>query len=210
MILTQIAKFFFMLFDFFLFHVLFDTCSFVGNIDCRPVRPGKDANQPRAENDDTLEIGNADSPRRREVINDAGFGKISFFYLQSSTDERSQGGADILLEEVEDDDAAADEVEEVPDVEAAETPSAAAAADPGPGGVAVAKAVRRLSFSSGSGGNEPKKLKTSGGRAKEQRKVLKKKPVSKTKKAGLVLSVSRVHNRLREDRYANRVRFFSL
>ena len=79
MILTQIAKFFLMLFVFFLFHVLFDTCSFVGNIDCRPVRPGKDANQPRAENDDTLEIGNADSPRRREVINDAGFGKISFF-----------------------------------------------------------------------------------------------------------------------------------
>ena len=83
MILTQIAKFFLMLFDFFLFHVLFDTCSFVGNIDCRPVRPGKDANQPRAENDDTLEIGNADSPRRREVINDAGFGKISFFIFRA-------------------------------------------------------------------------------------------------------------------------------
>ena len=68
-----------------------------------------------------------------------------------------------------------------------------------------------MSFSSSTGGgNEPKKLKTSaGGRAKEQRKVLKKKnPVSKTRKAGLVFPVSRVLNRLKENRYANRVRFF--
>lgn len=118
---------------------------------------------------------------------------------------------------------AADEVEEVPDEEEAnETPSAAA--DPrgdvkaderpsaaftaDPGAAAVAKAVRRLSFSSG-GGNEPKKLKTSSGRAKELRKTAKKKPVSKTKKAGLVFPVSRVHNRLKKDRYANRVSFFT-
>ena len=82
---------------------------------------------------------------------------------------------------------AADEGEEVPDeeeanetpsagadprgdVKADERPSAAFTADPG--AAAVAKAVRRLSFSSG-GGNEPKKLKTSSGRAKELRKTAK-------------------------------------
>ena len=72
-------------------------------------------------------------------------------------------------------------------------------------------AVRRLSFSNGGGGNEPKELKTSSGGAKEQGKMLKKKKkqVSKTKKAGLVFPVSRVHNRLKEDRFATRVRFFS-
>ena len=85
-------------------------------------------------------------------------------------------------------------MEEDPGVESEERPTAGA----------VAKAVRRLSFSSGSG-NELKKIKTNSGRSKEQKKVLKK-PVSKTKKAGLVLSVSRVHNRLKTDRYATRVR----
>ena len=88
----------------------------------------------------------------------------------------------------------AEEVEEDPGVESEERTTAGA----------VAKAVRRLSFSSGSG-NEPKKIKTNSGRSKEQKRVLKK-PVSKTKKAGLVLSVSRVHNRLKKDRYATRVR----
>ena len=87
----------------------------------------------------------------------------------------------------------AEEVEEDPGVESEERPTAGA----------VAKAVRRLSFSSGSG-NDPKRIKTDG-KSKEQKKVLKK-PVSKTKKAGLVLSVSRVHNRLKKDRYATRVR----
>jgi len=172
-----------------------------GSRNCRPVRPGKDVNKPRAENDDTLEIGNVDSPSRNEGI----------------ADDPSLEGADVPLEDVEDD-VVVDEVEEVPDAEEAdETPVATAnpradekadersmaAADPG--AVAVAKAVRRLSFSSG-GGNEPKKLKTSSGRAKELRKTPKKKPVSKTKKAGLVFPVSRVYNRLKKDRYANRVR----
>ena len=96
----------------------------------------------------------------------------------------------------EEEDMAANEVEDVHDVDAEERPAA----------VVVAKAVRRLSFSSGGGGNEPKKLKTSGGTGKEQGKMLKKKPVSKTKKAGLVFPVSRVHNRLKKDRYATRVR----
>ena len=96
----------------------------------------------------------------------------------------------------EEEDMAANEVEDVHDVDAEERPAA----------VVVAKAVRRLSFSSGGGGNEPKKLKTSGGTGKEQGKMQKKKPVSKTKKAGLVFPVSRVHNRLKKDRYATRVR----
>ena len=39
-----------------------------GSLNRRPVRPGKDVNQPRAENDDTLEIGDVGSPRRSEVI----------------------------------------------------------------------------------------------------------------------------------------------
>ena len=102
------------------------------------------------------------------------------------------------------------ELDERPaDDEADVTPSAAAARPRA--NIAVAsKAVRRLSFSSaGGGGNEPKKLKmSSSGKAKDERKVPKKNPVSKTKKAGLVLSVSRVHNRLKENRYANRVRFY--
>ena len=94
------------------------------------------------------------------------------------------------------------------DVEADVTPSAAAAR-PGANIAVASKAVRRLSFSSAGGGNEPKKLKmSSSGKAKDERKVPKKNPVSKTKKAGLVLSVSRVHNRLKENRYANRVRFY--
>ena len=102
------------------------------------------------------------------------------------------------------------ELDERPsDVEADVTPSAAAAR-PGANIAVASKAVRRLSFSSaGGGGNEPKKLKmSSSGKAKDERKVPKKNPVSKTKKAGLVLSVSRVHNRLKENRYANRVRFY--
>merc|ERR1719500_2325707 len=102
------------------------------------------------------------------------------------------------------------ELDERPaDVEADVTPSAAAAR-PGANIAVASKAVRRLSFSSaggGGGGNEPKKMKmSSSGKAKDERKVPKKNPVSKTKKSGLVLSVSRVHNRLKENRYANRVR----
>ena len=81
-------------------------------------------------------------------------------------------------------------------------------------GAVAKKAVRRLSFSNG--GGEPKKLKTSSGTAKEQRRMSgkpigeKNKPVSKTTKAGLVFSISRVHKRLRENRYVSRVRFLSI
>ena len=45
--------------------LLFNKVLFVGN--CGPVRPGKDGNQPRAKNDDTLDISNINSPRRIEV-----------------------------------------------------------------------------------------------------------------------------------------------
>ena len=55
----------------------------------------------------------------------------------------------------------AEEVEEDPGVESEERPTAGA----------VAKAVRRLSFSSGSG-NEPKKIKTNSGRSKEQKSIM--------------------------------------
>ena len=106
--------------------------------------------------------------------------------FQDITEERIQERADFLLEDVEEEDVVTNALKEVP-------------------GAVAKKAVRRLSFSS-SGGNRPKKLKTSSGTAKEQRKVSKKR-VSMTKKAGLVFSVSRVHNRLKEDRYASRVRF---
>ena len=112
--------------------------------------------------------------------------------FQDNTDEHSQDGEDV--EEV---DMAVNEVESAHDVEADERSAA----------VVVAKVVRRLSFSNGGGGNEPKKLKMNSGTAKEQGMMLKKKPVSKTKKAGLVFPVSRVHNRLKNDRYASRVRF---
>ena len=76
------------------------------------------------------------------------------------------------------------------------------------GGPAASKAkvVRRLSFSSSSGENETKKLKTSSGSAKENKKATRIPPKSKSKKAGLVFSVSRAHNRLKQDRYATRVR----
>ena len=150
--------------------------------------------QPRAENDATLEISNVEAPRRSEV---AEYYCLCFIHLfQGNADEHSQEGAYSLPEDVEEEDMAANEVEDVHDVDAEERPAA----------VVVAKAVRRLSFSSGGGGNEPKKLKTSGGTGKEQGKMQKKKPVSKTKKAGLVFPVSRVHNRLKKDRYATRVR----
>ena len=145
----------------------------------------------------------------------------SLFFSQRNTDECSQEGVDV--EEVEeamvadDEEEVADEADNVElderpaDVEADVTPSAAAAR-PGANIAVANKAVRRLSFSSaggGGGGNEPKKMKmSSSGKAKDERKVPKKNPVSKTKKAGLVLSVSRVHNRLKENRYANRVRFY--
>ena len=71
---------------------------------------------------------------------------------------------------------------------------------------AKAKVVRRLSFSSSSGENDAKKLKTSSGSARENKKATRKPPKSKSKKAGLVFSVSRAHNRLKQDRYATRVR----
>ena len=145
---------------------------------------------------------------------------VIFFFSQRNTDECNQEGVDV--EEVEEAMVADEEEEEVSDeadtvelderpsdVEADVTPSAAATR-PGANIAVVSKAVRRLSFCSGGGGggNEPKKLKmSSSGKAKEQRKVPNK-PISKTKKAGLVFSVSRVHNRLKENRYANRVRFY--
>ena len=144
----------------------------------------------------------------------------SLFFSQRNTDECSQEGVDV--EEVEeamvaDDEEEADVADEADTVELGERPSdveadvtpSAAAARPGANIAVASKAVRRLSFSSAGGGNEPKKLKmSSSGKAKDERKVPKKNPVSKTKKAGLVLSVSRVHNRLKENRYANRVRFY--
>ena len=74
------------------------------------------------------------------------------------------------------------------------------------GPAAKAKVVRRLSFSSSSGEKDAKKLKTSSGSAKENKKATRKPPKSKSKKAGLVFSVSRAHNRLKQDRYATRVR----
>ena len=146
---------------------------------------------------------------------------VILFFSQKNTDECSQEGVDVeeveeamVADEEEEDADEADTVEldERPTaVEADVTPSAAAAR-PGANIAVANKAVRRLSFSSaggGGGGNEPKKLKmSSSGKAKDERKVPKKNPVSKTKKAGLVLSVSRVHNRLKENRYANRVRFY--
>ena len=105
--------------------------------------------------------------------------------FQSCNDEHGQEVVNSLTEEE------ANEVQEVSDAEAEERP----------------KAVRRLSFSNSPEANEPKKLKTSIGTANGDRKLLKKKPVSKTRKASLVFPVSRVHNRLKEDRYATRVRF---
>ena len=39
----------------------------VGTLDGRPVRPWKDVDQPRVENDCTLEVDNGDSPGRDEV-----------------------------------------------------------------------------------------------------------------------------------------------
>ena len=154
------------------------------------MRPGKDVNQPRAENDDTLEISNVDSPRRDEVnwINGPVSICYNIFLFQSCNDEHGQERVNSLPEDAEEE---ANEVEEVSDVEAEERP----------------KAVRRLSFSNSPEANEPKKLKTSIGTANGERKMLKKKPVSKTRKASLVFPVSRVHNRLKEDRYATRVRF---
>ena len=74
------------------------------------------------------------------------------------------------------------------------------------GPAAKAKVVRRLSFSSSSGEKDAKKLKTSSGSARENKKATRKPPKSKSKKAGLVFSVSRAHNRLKQDRYATRVR----
>ena len=76
---------------------------------------------------------------------------------------------------------------------------------PGPA-AAKAKVVRRLSFSSSSGEKDAKKLKTSSSSARENKKATRKPPKSKSKKAGLVFSVSRAHNRLKQDRYATRVR----
>ena len=71
---------------------------------------------------------------------------------------------------------------------------------------AKAKVVRRLSFSSSSGEKDAKKLKISSSSARENKKATRKPPKSKSKKAGLVFSVSRAHNRLKQDRYATRVR----
>ena len=77
---------------------------------------------------------------------------------------------------------------------------------PGPA-AAKAKVVRRLSFSSSSGEKDAKKkLKTSSGSARENKKATRKPPKNKSKKAGLVFSVSRALNRLKQDRYATRVR----
>ena len=75
-----------------------------------------------------------------------------------------------------------------------------------PGPAAKAKVVRRLSFSSSNGENVAKKLKTSSESGRENKKATRKPPKSKSKKAGLVFSVSRAHNRLKQDRYATRVR----
>ena len=74
------------------------------------------------------------------------------------------------------------------------------------GPVAKAKVVRRLSFSSSSGEKDAKKLKISSSSARENKKATRKPPKSKSKKAGLVFSVSKAHNRLKQDRYATRVR----
>ena len=74
------------------------------------------------------------------------------------------------------------------------------------GPAAKAKVVRRLSFSSSSGEKDAKKLKTSSGSVRENKKATRKSPKSKSKKAGLVFSVSRAHNRLKQDHYATRVR----
>ena len=68
---------------------------------------------------------------------------------------------------------------------------------PGPA-AAKAKVVRRLSFSSSRGENDAKKLKISSGSARENKKTTRKPPKSKSKKAGLVFSVSRAHNRLKQ------------
>ena len=68
------------------------------------------------------------------------------------------------------------------------------------------KVVRRLSFSSSRGEKDAKKLKISSSSARENKKATRKPPKSKSKKAGLVFSVSRAHNRLKQDRYATRVR----
>ena len=76
---------------------------------------------------------------------------------------------------------------------------------PGPA-ASKAKVVRRLSFSSSSGEKDAKKLKISSSSARENKKATRKPPKSKSKKAGLVFSVSRAHNRLKQDRYATRVR----
>ena len=92
-----------------------------------------------------------------------------------------------------------DEKEEAHQLQGGESSQAGPAA-------AKAKVVRRLSFSSSSGEKDAKKLKISSSSARENRKATRKPPKSKSKKAGLVFSVSRAHNRLKQDRYATRGR----
>merc|ERR1719494_1244128 len=145
------------------------------------LRPTKDKDQHRGRNDETLEMSNAESSNENDLEE---VGQNRLVNLSADLDE------DVFED---------NEKEETHQLQGGESSQAGPAA-------ARAKVVRRLSFSSSSGENDAKKLKTSSGSARENKKATRKPPKSKSKKAGLVFSVSRAHNRLKQDRYATRVR----
>merc|ERR1719494_368929 len=151
------------------------------------LRPTKDKDQHRGRNDETLEMSNAESPNENDLEE---VGQNRLVNVPADLDE------DVF----EDNEAEGDnEKEEVHKLQGEES------SQPGPA-AAKAKVVRRLSFSSSSGEKDAKKLKTSSGFARENKKATRKPPKSKSKKAGLVFSVSRAQNRLKQDRYVTRVR----
>ena len=124
--------------------------------------------------------------------------------FKDDTDEVGQNRLVNLSADLDEDVFEDNEVEEDNEKEEAHQVQGEESSQAGP--AAKAKVVRRLSFSSSSGEKDAKKLKTSGGSARENKKATRKPPKSKSKKAGLVFSVSRAHNRLKQDRYGTRVR----
>ena len=124
--------------------------------------------------------------------------------FKDDTDEVGQNRLVNLSADLDEDVFEDNEVEEDNEKEEAHQVQGEESSQAGP--AAKAKVVRRLSFSSSSGENDAKKLKTSGESGRESKKATRKPPKSKSKKAGLVFSVSRAHNRLKQDRYATGVR----
>ena len=128
--------------------------------------------------------------------------------FKDDTDEVGQNRLVNLSADLDEDVFEDNEVEEDNEKEEAHQVQGEESSQAGP--AAKAKVVRRLSFSSSSGEKDAKKLKTSSSSARENKKATRKPPTSKSKKAGLVFSVSRAHNRLKQDRYATRVRILQL